>query len=162
MNAYDSFYEGLNDKRNILYRQMDTVSMMNRLLSTLCSEINNLKNYRINLKGENSWLLKNKIESIIKKIYSYEEELQKIIKIKNGFPVYQLNDIENISLIKTLASMDYKPSMVINNIIKEFNILKNLINETIDNANKENDYYSIDILSKMLYEVNIVLVDYQL
>ena len=124
--------------------------------------INNLKNYRINLKGENSWLLKNKIESIIKKIYSYEEELQKIIKIKNGFPVYQLNDIENISLIKTLASMDYKPSMVINNIIKEFNILKNLINETIDNANKENDYYSIDILSKMLYEVNIVLVDYQL
>lgn len=162
MNAYDNFYEGLNDKRNILYRQMDTVSMMNRLLSTLCSEINNLKNYRINLKGENSWLLKNKIESIIKKIYSYEEELQKIIKIKNGFPVYQLNDIENISLIKTLASMDYKPSMVINNIIKEFNILKNLINETIDNANKENDYYSIDILSKMLYEVNIILVDYQL
>ena len=73
-----------------------------------------------------------------------------------------MNDIENISLIKTLASMDYKPSMVINNIIKEFNILKNLINETIDNANKENDYYSIDILSKMLYEVNIILVDYQL
>lgn len=162
MNNYTDFYDGLNDKRNILYRQMDTVSSLNRLLSTLYSELNNLKNYKINLKGENSYILKSKIEDIISKISPYESKIQELIKSKNGFPIYQLGDIENISLIKTLASIDYKPSIVLNNILKELTILKKLTEETIDTASKENDYFSIYLLSKVLYEINFILLDYQL
>lgn len=162
MNYYDNFYDGLNDNRNLLYRQIDTVSTMNKLLSTLCSEMHNLKNYKMNIKGENSFFLKQYLNEIIDKLNNYDTKLQELIKIKNGFPIYQLGDIENISLIKTLASQDYKPSTVINNIINEFKILKNIINETILNAQKENDYQSITILSNLLYEINKVLLNYEL
>ena len=81
MNYYDNFYEGLNDNRNILYRQIDTVSTMNKLLSTLCSELHNLKNYRINVKGENSYFLKQYLKDIIYKLQNYDDKLQDLIKI---------------------------------------------------------------------------------
>ena len=162
MNYYDNFYEGLNDNRSLLYRQSDTVSIMNKLLSTLCSEIHNLKNYKINVKGENNFFLKQYLAPIIEKFEKYNNKIEELIKIKKGFPIYQLGDIENISLIKTLASIDYKTSTVINNIINEFRILKTLITETINNAQKENDYQSINLLSNLLYDVNSVLLNYEL
>ena len=162
MNYYDNFYEGLNDNRNLLYRQIDTVSTMNKLLSTLCSELYNLKNYKINVKGENSFFLKQYLKQIINKLENYDDKIQELIKIKNGFPIFELGDIESISLIKTLASIDYKPSTVANNIVNEFKVLKNAINETLANAQKENDYQTISVLSGLLYEINKVLLNYEL
>lgn len=162
MDYYDNFYEGLTGNRNLLYRQTDTVSAMNKLLSTLCSEIHNLKNYKSNAKGENNFYLKQYLNDLIKKLEIYDDKIQELIKMKNGFPIYQLTDIENISLIKTLASMDYKPSTIVNNITKEFKILKNLVNEAINNAKKENDYLTINILSNLLYEINKSLLNFEL
>lgn len=162
MDYYDNFYEGLTGNRNLLYRQTDTVSAMNKLLSTLCSEIHNLKNYKSNAKGENNFYLKQYLNDLIKKLEIYDDKIQELIKMKNGFPIYQLTDIENISLIKTLASMDYKPSTIVNNITKEFKILKNLVNEAINNAKKENDYLTINILSNLLYEINKTLLNFEL
>ena len=162
MNYYDNFYEGLNDNRNLLYRQIDTVSSMNKLLSTICSELHNLKNYKINLKGDNSLILKEFLSTIIEKFEEYDDKIQELIKIKNGFPIYQLTDIDNISLIKTQVSQDYKPSVAITNIVKEFKTIKNLIIETLTIAQKENDYKTIITLSDLLYEVNKVLLNYEL
>lgn len=162
MDYYDNFYDGLTDSRNLLYRQTDTASTMNKLLSTLCSEIHNLKNYKTNAKGENNFYLKQYLNDLIKKLEIYDDKIQELIKMKNGFPIYQLADIENISLIKTLASMDYKPSTIVNNITKEFKILKNLVNETINNAKKENDYLTINILSNLLYQINKSLLNFEL
>lgn len=161
MNYYDNFYEGLNDNRNILYRQIDTVSSLNKLLSTLCSEIHNLNNYKINIKGENSYLIKNNLKTIIDTLINYEDKIREIIKIKNGFPIFEFQDIENISLIKTLTSQDYKSSTVINNIINEFNVLKKIINDSISSAQKENDYLTTTVLSNLLYEINKTLLIYQ-
>jgi DNA-binding ferritin-like protein len=162
MNYYDNFYEGLNDTRNLLYRQIDTVSTLNKLLSTLYSEIQNLKNYKINIKGENIFNTKQYLNEIINPLETYYDKIQELIKVKNGFPIFQLGDIESISLIKTLASMDYKTSTVLSNILNEFKIIKNLINETIATAQKENDYKSINILSDLLYEINKVLLNHEL
>ena len=162
MNYYDNFYEGLNDNRNLLYRQIDTVSTMNKLLSTLYCEIYNLKNYKINVKGENSYTLKLQLKEIIECFSFYENKIQELIKMKNGFPIYQVGDIESISSIKTLASMDYKVSTILNNLINEFKMIKSLINETITNAQKENDYITITTLSDLLYQINNFLLHYEL
>ena len=162
MNYYDNFYEGLNDNRNFLYRQIDTVSAMNKLLSTLYCEIYNLKNYIINIKGENSYTLKLQLKEILDKFSFYENKIQELIKMKNGFPIYQIGDIENISSIKTIASMDYKASTIIVNVTNDFKIIKGLINETITNAQKENDYITINVASNLLYHINIFLLYYEL
>ena len=161
MNYYDNFYEGLNDNRNILYRQIDTVSTLNKLLSTICSEIHNLNNYKINIKGDNSFNINNILNKTVNKLLEYENKIQEIIKIKNGFPIFELQDIENISLIKTLASQDYKVSTVVNNIANEFNIIKKIINEAIMSSQKENDYYTINTLSEIQHNLNIVLLSLQ-
>ena len=162
MNYYDNFYEGLNDNRNLLYKQMDTVSSLNKLFTTLSSELYNLKNYKINVKGEYSYLIKEHLNEIVISLSKYEDQLQELIKIKHGFPIYQLGDIENISKIKTLASIDYKPSVVTNNIVNEFRILKSLINDTLSTAEKEKDYQTINVLSDLLFYTNKVLLNYEL
>lgn len=160
MNYYDNFYEGLNDSRNMLYRQIDTVSTLNKLLSTLYSEIHNLNNYKINVKGENSYFIKKDLNELIAKLSIYESNIQETIKIKNGFPIFDFQDIENISQIKTFASQDYKITTILTNIISEFNILKRIINESISCAQKENDYQTITFLSNLLYDVNKTLLQY--
>jgi DNA-binding ferritin-like protein len=92
----------------------------------------------------------------------YEFKIQELIKIKNGFPIFQLSDIENISSIKTLPSTDYKEPTILANVINEFKTLKNLVIDAIKNASKENDYKSINILSNLLYEIDKVLMNYEL
>lgn len=156
---YNDFYDGLNDTRSYLYRQIDTVANLNKLLSTICSSLHNLKNYKINVLGENSYNIKKYLKDLIGKMEYYDNELQKLIKIKEGFPIYQLGDIENISLIKTLPSMDYKSPLVNSNIIKELKIIINLINDSVNSAQKENDYQTINLLSDMQYDINGILLN---
>lgn len=160
MDYYNNdFYDGLNDTRSFLYRQIDTVANLNKLLTTICSSLHNLKNYKINVLGDNSYNVKKYLKDLINKMEFHDSKLQKLIKIKQGFPIYQLGDIENISLIKTLPSMDYKSSVVISNINKELKIIIDLINESITSAQKENDYQTINLLANMQYEFNEFLLD---
>ena len=159
MQYYDDFYDGLKETRNILYRQIDTVAALNKLLSTLCCEVNNLKNYKINLVGENVLPYKIHFNTIINIFNEYETKIQELIKIKEGYPIYQLNDIENISLIKTLSSIDYKINTVNANLNNEFKTLKKLICESIENALKEQDFSTISILSELLFNINRMLMN---
>ena len=162
MQYYDDFYDGLKETRNILYRQIDTVAALNKLLSTIRSEINNLKNYKINLKGDNLLLYKEYLNNLINVFNDYEIKLEELIKIKGGYPIYQLGDIENISLIKTLPSIDYKINTIISNINNELKIIKKLINESIENALKEQDFSTVFILSELLFNVNKIIVSLSL
>ena len=159
MNYYDDFYDGLNDTRSILYRQIDTVATLNKLLSTINSEIHNLENYYINIIGENDYIYKIYLKNIIEKLKQYDFKLKELIKIKNGFPIFQLGDIETISLIKTLPSMDYKASTISGNINNEFKTIIKLINETLTSAQKENDYQTIYILSEIQFKMNKALIE---
>jgi len=154
MNYYDDFYEGLNDTRSILYRQIDTVATLNKLLSTVCSEIHNLENYYINIIGDNNYEYKLYLSKLINKLKDYDLKLKELIKIKNGFPIFQLGDIENISIIKTLPSMDYKANTITNNLNIELKAIANLINESLASAQKENDYQTIITLSNLLFAIN--------
>lgn len=159
MNYYDDFYDGLNDTRSLLYRQIDTVATLNKLLSTICSEIHNLENYYINVIGENNYIYKIYLKKLIEDMNKFDFKLKELIKIKNGFPIFQIGDIENISLIKTLPSMDYKASTINNNLNNELKIISKLINETLISAQKENDYQTINILSKMQYLINKSIIE---
>lgn len=158
MEYYDDFYDGLKDNRNILYRQIDTVAILNKLLATIFSEITNLKNYKMNLVGEDTVKTKEYLTKIINKLNEYSDKIQEIIKVKEGYPIYQLNDIESISLIKTLSSMDYKINTVNNNLNKELKTIKKLVNESIQNSYKEGDYSSIIVLSELLSITNKALL----
>lgn len=157
MQYHDDFYDGLKEKRNTLYRQIDTVAVLNKLLSTLYCETNNLKNYKTNLIGDHTLIYKEYINKLINILNESKDKLQELIKIKDGYPLYQLNDIENISLIKTLPSIDYKTSIALTNINNELKIIKKLIHEAIDNADKEGDYTTIITLSDLKKELDIYI-----
>ena len=73
--------------------------------------------------------------------------------------MFQLNDIENISLIKTLPSMDYKSSTISSNLNSELKTLLNLINESINSGQKESDYLSITMLSELSFIINNGLIE---
>lgn len=157
MNYNKEFYEGLNDNRSTLYRQMDTVVTLNKLLSTIHSELLNLENYKINSIG--NYILKQFLKNLIDKLNENKYEIQELIKIKNGFPIFHIEDIENISLIKTMASMDYKTNIILNNLNSEMKSIIKLTNEAISNAQKENDYQTILVLSKLLLNLNKSIIE---
>lgn len=154
----DDFYDGLKDSRNYLYKQIDTVALLNKLFTTLYTELNNINNYMINIIGDNSYLYKIFLKNLYKDLDQSKNKIERLIKIKKGYPVYNLNDIETISMVKTLPSMDYKINIIENNIRKDLSIIKNIMNEIIDNAKKENDYLTIHILCDL--EVKILLDNY--
>ena len=81
MNYYDDFYEGLNDTRSILYKQIDSVATLNKLLSTICCEIHNLDNYKTNVVGENSYIYKKYLDSLMLKMKRFDKKLKELIKI---------------------------------------------------------------------------------
>ena len=159
MNYYDDFYEGLNDSRNFLYRQIDTVAILNKLLSTLCSELYNLENYKINIVGENNYSYKCYLEKLTIKLNEFNLKIKELIKIKNGFPIFQLGDIETISLIKTLPSMDYKSTTITSNLNSELKTIITLINESLVSAQKENDYQTIVLLGELSFTINKAVID---
>lgn len=157
MKYYDDFYDGLKDNGNILYRQIDTVSSLNKLFSTLYCEIINIKNYKINLIGDNTISYKEYLSKIITLFNEYIVEIEGLIKIKEGYPIYQILDIENISLIKTLPSIDYKINTMISNLREELKILNKITTESIENSLKEQDYNAVLILSKLSFNLNKII-----
>jgi DNA-binding ferritin-like protein len=162
MDYYSKINDDVNNKRNILYRQIDTVSSMNKLLSTLVCERTNLMNYLINVKNRNSNSISVYLNDLIDKFDSYISFLYEQIKIKKGFPIFELTDIENISQIKTVASIDYKETTINMNIYEEFKTIVNLINEVINCAIGEQDYYCINTLSQIKNDINKIIIKYEL
>lgn len=156
---YNTFDDGLNEMRNILYKQVDDVATLNKLLSTLLCEIQNLENYKTNIAGDSKYIYKVYIKNLINKLRIYKEKITELIKIKNGYPIFELSDIENISLIKTLPSMDYKTSIINSNMKIELNSLYNQTNESLIEIKKNDDYQSINLLNELLFIIKTSLIE---
>lgn len=150
MNNYD-FYD--------MYREVNELSELNKLFTTLISEKINVMNYVTNVVIDTKPTLKDTLNDILYQIDDSIEVVKDLIKIKKGYPIYKLSDIELTSSIKTHVSQEYKEGSIIDNIKKEINILLSLINEIIKKLNITINYETITALSNISFNLKKILLD---
>ena len=147
-----------NDGLYNLYREVDELSLLNKLFATLLSERLNIDNYLANVKIENKTAIKDTLENINYLLSDALENIKNLIKIKRGYPIYKLDDIELISIIKTKVSGEYKESVVIENINSEMNIIINLIKEIISKIDTMKNYETINVLANISFQMKTALL----
>ena len=142
-----------------MYREVDELSLLNKLFATLISEKMNLKNYLSNIVVTNQLYLKDLLTDLTYTIESALDDIINLIKIKKGYPVFQLDDIELISIIKTNVSTEYKENIVIDNLKNEINIIISLIKDIISKIDINKNYEILTILSNISYQLKSSLLE---
>ena len=149
MNNFD-FYS--------MYREVNEFSSLNKLFAALLCEKINIMNYSTNAIIEKHYNLPSIMDELS---YSLDESLEKVknlIKIKKGYPIFKLDDLELTSPIQTHVSQDYKEGSIIENLKSEITIILEIIKEIITKINNSGDYDTINILSNISYDLKTILL----
>lgn len=149
-----------NDGLYAMYREVDELSLLNKLFATLICEKLNINNYLTNVNIQNKVYLKDSLEDINYNLDDSLTNIKNLIKIKKGYPVFKIDDIELISLIKTKISMEYMEEIVIENIKEEMNLILNLIKDIIYKVNNKESYETLSILSNISFQIKSKLLDF--
>lgn len=148
-----------NDGLYNMYREVDELSLLNKLFTSLISEDLNISNYIANTNIQSKMSLKDTLDNIKYIIEDSLANVKNLIKIKKGYPIYKLDDIELISVIKTKVAGEYKELVVIENIKNEMDIILNLIKDIIIQVEANKSYEIINILSNISYQLKTSILD---
>ena len=150
MNFDDGLYS--------LYREVDELSLLNKLFVTLLSENLNIDNYITNTTIVNKLKLKDTLDDMSYTLSDAIENVKNLIKIKKGYPIYKIDDIELISAIKTKVAGEYKENIVIDSLKEEINIIINLISDILNRVGNNKNYEIITILANISYQLRRILL----
>lgn len=150
MNFDDGLYS--------LYREVDELSLLNKLFVTLLSENLNIDNYITNTTIVNKLKLKDTLDDMSYTLSDAIENVKNLIKIKKGYPIYKIDDIELISAIKTKVAGEYKENIVIDSLKEEINIIINLISDILNRVGNNKNYEIISILANISYQLRRILL----
>lgn len=149
MKNYDYYY---------MYREGSQLSSLNKLFAALLSEKINVMNYSSNALIEQKLNLQENLNELSYIIDDSLEKVKNLIKIKKGYPIFKLDDLDLISPIKTHISQDYKESSIIENINSEIDVLLNIIKDIVSKMSEAGDYDTINVLSSISYDLKTLLL----
>jgi len=150
MNNFD-FYD--------MYREVNELSELNKLFTTLMSERINIMNYLTNGIVDTKVSLLDTLNDLLYSMDDSIDVVKDLIKIKKGYPIYKFSDIELTSSIKTHVSQDYKEGVIIDNIKKEINVILSIIKDIIQKLNMNTGYEIITALSNISYNLKKILLE---
>ena len=111
---------------------------------------NNLYNMHFNIVGTSFFGLHKKLEDYYNEIAQMYDTIAERIKMLGGYPVTSLKKIEDLSSIKSMLSQDYTGNQVLNVLDNDFSFLVEYTKDLIEFFNKNNDYYTLNILNENL------------
>lgn len=149
MNSYDYY---------AMYREVNELSSLNKLFAALLCEKINIMNYSTNVVIEKSLNLTATLEELSYIIDDSLDRVKNLIKIKKGYPIFKLNDLELTSPIKTHVSQNYKEGSVIESVNNEIEIILDIIKDIISKISKSGDYDTINVLSNISYDLKTLLL----
>lgn len=141
-----------------MYREVNEFSSLNKLFAALLCEKINVMNYSTNAIIEKYYNLSSILDELSYLLDESLEKVKNIIKIKKGYPIFKLDDLELTSPIQTHVSQDYKEGIIIENIKNEIGIILEIIKDIIAKINNSGDYDTINILSNISYELKTLLL----
>lgn len=136
------------DNENIL----PVVSELNVLLADYHVHYQKLRNFHWNVLGKNFFDLHNKFEEMYNDTkVKIDEVAERIVTLKYH-PVSNLSDYIEISKIKESSPLLSDKEMV-EEIIKDHNILLKQLSKVIDGANNANDEGTVDLIGAYIREL---------
>lgn len=126
------------------------IDILNEYISNLKVLNNNLYNMHFNIVGESFMGLHKKLEEYYNMVATFYDTIAERIKMKNGYPVTSLKKIEDLSSIKSMKSMDYSGKQVLEVLDNDFSFINQYTKDLIEYFNKQNDFYTTNILNDIL------------
>lgn len=128
----------------------DSINILNEYMSNMKVESNNLYNLHFNVVGMSFMGLHKKLQEYYENFNIFYDDIAERIKMLNGYPLTSLLKIEETSTIKSMKSMDFNGNQVLNILDNDFSFLMEYTKDLIKVFNEKNDYYTSNILNKIL------------
>ena len=128
----------------------DSINILNEYMSNMKVESNNLYNLHFNVVGMSFMGLHKKLQEYYENFNIFYDNIAERIKMLNGYPLTSLLKIEETSTIKSMKSMDFNGNQVLNILDNDFSFLMEYTKDLIKVFNEKNDYYTSNILNKIL------------
>lgn len=128
----------------------DSINILNEYMSNMKVESNNLYNLHFNVIGMSFMGLHKKLQEYYENFNIFYDDIAERIKMLNGYPLTSLLKIEETSTIKSMKSMDFNGNQVLNILDNDFSFLMEYTKDLIKVFNEKNDYYTSNILNKIL------------
>lgn len=128
----------------------EQIEALNDYMSNLKVEINNLYNMHFNIVGSSFYGLHKKMKEFYDCVSSMYDSVAERIRMKGGFPITSLKEMENKSQIKSMISQDYNGNQVLDVLQNDFSYLSLYTTDLIEYFNKMNDFYTSSMLNENL------------
>lgn len=128
----------------------EQIDALNDYMSNLKVEVNNLYNMHFNIIGSSFYGLHKKLQEFYEKFSTMYDATAERIKMKDGFPITSLKEMENKSQIKSMISQDYTGNQVLDVLQNDFSFLSLYTKDLIDYYEKMKDFYTVGMLENNL------------
>ena len=111
---------------------------------------NNLYNMHFNIVGESFFGLHRKLQEYYEKVsYMYDDTAERI-KMLGGMPITSLKEMEDISTMKSMKSMNFSGKQVLEVLDNDFTFLRDYTKDLIEYYEKNKDFYTVSMLNENL------------
>jgi len=131
-------------------KQNPNIDILNEYMANLKVLNNNLYNMHFNIVGESFFGLHRKLQEYYEKVAAMYDSAAERIKMLNGMPTTSLKEIEDISTMKSMKSMNFTGRQVLEVLDNDFTFLRDYTKDLIEYYEKEKDYYTVSMLEDNL------------
>ena len=130
--------------------QNSNINILNEYMANLKVLNNNLYNMHFNIVGESFFGLHRKLQEYYEKVALMYDAAAERIKMLGGMPITSLKEIEEVSTMKSMKSMNFTGKQVLEVLDNDFSFLRDYTKDLIEYYDKEKDYYTISMLEDNL------------
>jgi starvation-inducible DNA-binding protein len=130
--------------------QNSNINILNEYMANLKVLNNNLYNMHFNIVGESFFGLHRKLQEYYEKVALMYDAAAERIKMLGGMPITSLKEIEEVSTMKSMKSMNFTGKQVLEVLDNDFSFLRDYTKDLIEYYEKEKDYYTISMLEDNL------------
>lgn len=132
-------------------KQNPNIDILNEYMANLKILNNNLYNMHFNIVGESFFGLHRKLQEYYEKVDLMYDAAAERIKMLGGMPITSLKEIEDISTMKSMKSMNFSGKQVLEVLDNDFSFLRDYTKDLIEYYDKEKDYYTVSMLNDNLF-----------
>lgn len=126
------------------------IDILNEYMTNLKVFNNNLYNMHFNIVGESFFGLHRKLQEYYEKVAIMYDKIAERIKMLGGMPITSLKEIEDVSTIKSMKSINFSGGQVLEVLDNDLTFMRDYTKDLIEYYNKEKDYYTVSILEDNL------------
>ncbi len=143
----------MDEKKNLEF--------LNEYLANLKVLNNNLYNMHFNIVGMSFFGMHRKLEDYYKEVAVQYDKVAERIKMLGGYPITSLKKIEDTSTMKSMRSMDYNGTQVLEVLQNDFGFMKVYTKDLMHTFEKEEDYGTANMLGEFLafYDKEFWMID---